>query len=243
MTKELDYNNGVVLEILNNPNYTDDQKKEMFEKYKNNLKKTRKNEIVTRLNTLAKDITTITKEDYIEFLKKYENDDLTKPFEVIEEELKIFENENKAKYEEYIKSQNQINDIKEPVSDEPELEDIFGDSNMEEIMPDVTPSVSISKETDPIDEFDDTLFKNPDEFKQNITPTTLIKDNEVSVLNEEPELLAKPLFDKSQQESKDVMPEELNEDLDEKGSASAIILSIIAIIIGIVVMYSIIRLK
>lgn len=243
MTKELDYNNGVVLEILNNPNYTDDQKKEMFEKYKNNLKKTRKNEIVTRLNTLAKDITTITKEDYIEFLKKYENDDLTKPFEVIEEELKIFENENKAKYEEYIKSQNQINDIKEPVSDEPELEDIFGDSNMEEIMPDVTPSVNISKETDPIDEFDDTLFKNPDEFKQNITPTTLIKDNEVSVLNEEPELLAKPLFDKSQQESKDVMPEELNEDLDEKGSASAIILSIIAIIIGIVVMYSIIRLK
>ncbi len=243
MTNELDYNNEVVLEILNNPSYTDEQKKELFEKYKNNLKKARKNEIVARLNTLAKDITTITKEDYIDFLKKYENDDLTKPFEVIEEELKIFEKENKAKYEEYLKTQNQINESKEPVSDEPEVEDIIGDSNIDDIMPDVTPSINIPKESEPIDEFDDTLFKNPEEFKQNIAPTTLIEDNEVSVLNEEPEILAKPLFDKSQVDSKDVMPEELNEDLDEKGSASAIILSIIAIIIGIVVMYSIIRLK
>lgn len=242
MTKELDYNNEVVLEILNNSNYTDEQKKELFEKYKNDLKKKRKDEIVTRLNTLAKDITSITKEDYIEFLKKYENDDLTKPFEVIEEELRIFEQENKAKYEEYLKVQKQNNEIQEPVSDEPKIEDTIDDS-IDEIMPDVTPSVSIKENLDPIDEFDDTLFKNPDEFKQNITPTTFIESNEVSVLNEEPEILAKPLFDEKSNESKDVMPEELNEDLDEKGSASAIILSIIAIIIGVVVMYSIIRLK
>ena len=38
------------------------------------------------------------------------------------------------------------------------------------------------------------------------------------------------------------MPDELPE-LDEKGNASAIIISIIAIIIGMVIMYSIIKLK
>ena len=85
------------------------------------------------------------------------------------------------------------------------------------------------------------MFKDPEEFKPSTSISSSIDDNEVSVLNEEPEILAKPL--NSKEEEKEVMPEELSEPLGEKGNASAIILSIIAIIIGAVVMYSIIRLK
>lgn len=62
---------------------------------------------------------------------------------------------------------------------------------------------------------------------------------EMSVLNEEPELLAKPLFNEEESDS-EIMPDE-NES--ERGNASAIIISIIAVIIGAVVMYSIIRLN
>jgi hypothetical protein len=239
MINKLDYNNEAVLDILNNPNYTDDQKKELFEKYKKELQKKRKDEIVSRLNDLARDIPTITKEDYIECLKKYENDDLTKPFEVIEEELKAFEQENKGKYEEYLKTKEPVKE--EVIQDEPEIDDVLEENNLEEIVPDVKPVADTPVE--PVDEFDDTLFKDPEEFKQDITPSTFIDNNEVSVLNEEPETLAKPLFEESDDKSKDVMPEELPDTLDEKGNASAIILSIIAIIIGVVVMYSIIRLK
>ena len=63
--------------------------------------------------------------------------------------------------------------------------------------------------------------------------------SEMSVLNEEPELLAKHLFNE-EEDSMEVMPEENDS---EKGNASAIIISIIAVIIGAVVMYSIIRLN
>ena len=62
---------------------------------------------------------------------------------------------------------------------------------------------------------------------------------EMSVLNEEPELLAKPLFNEEESDS-EIIPDE-NES--ERGNASAIIISIIAVIIGAVVMYSIIRLN
>lgn len=234
MTNKLDYNNEVVLQILNNPSYTEEQKKELFEQYKLELKKKRKNEIVARLNDYARDIPVITKEIYIECLKKYENDDLTKPFEVIEEELKTFEAEMKSKYDLYLKEKEaQTSALKEP-------EDIA----LEEIVPDVTPAkpeVVESKE----DEFNDTMFKDPEEFAEkmeDVTPSLFIKD-EISVLNEEPEVLAKPLIEKAEEETKEVMPEELPDSLDEKGNASAIILSIIAIIIGAVVMYTIIKLK
>ena len=49
---------------------------------------------------------------------------------------------------------------------------------------------------------------------------------------------ANPFFDENQ---KEVTPNESNEN--QKGNANAIIISIITIIIGIVIMYSIIRLK
>lgn len=242
MTNKLDYNNEAVLQILNNPSYAEEQKKELFEQYKVELKKKRRNEIVSRLNDYARDIPVITKEIYIECLKKYENDDLTKPFEVIEEELKAFEAEMKSKYDLYLKEKET------PVVAEEEQEDIA----LEEIVPDVTPVKTeevVAEETTneeiKEDEFDDTMFKNPEEFvekMEEVTPSLFIKD-EISVLNEEPETLAKPLFEKSEEETKEVMPEELPDALDEKGNASAIILSIIAIIIGAVVMYTIIKLK
>ena len=37
MVNKFDYNNESVMEILNNANYTDEQKKELFEKYKTDL--------------------------------------------------------------------------------------------------------------------------------------------------------------------------------------------------------------
>ena len=219
--QELDYNNEEVLKILNDNNYTDEEKKNLFEKYKQDLKEKRKKEIIARLNECAKNIPTITKDIYINFLKKYENDNLSKPFEVIEQEIKDFETEMTSKYNEYLSAKK-----------EEEKEE-----TIEEITPDVKPEV---KEEIP-DEFDDTMFKDPEEFKPSTSISSSIDDNEVSVLNEEPEILAKPL--NSKEEEKEVMPEELSEPLGEKGNASAIILSIIAIIIGAVVMYSIIRLK
>lgn len=219
--QELDYNNEEVLKILNDNNYTDEEKKNLFEKYKQDLKEKRKKEIIARLNECAKNIPTITKDIYINFLKKYENDNLSKPFEVIEQEIKDFETEMTSKYNEYLSAKKQ---------EEKE-------ETIEEITPDVKPEV---KEEIP-DEFDDTMFKDPEEFKPSKSISSSIDDNEVSVLNEEPEILAKPL--NSKEEEKEVMPEELSEPLGEKGNASAIILSIIAIIIGAVVMYSIIRLK
>lgn len=225
MTQELDYNNESVLEILNNAGYTEEEKKQLFEKYKSDLKKARKDKIVSIVNQYALEIPVITKEIYIDFLKRYENDDLTKPFEVIEEELKEFKDEMNSKYEDYKSKQG----IKEEKTDD-------------EILPDVTPEEELSIE----EEFDDTIFKDPDDFNLDdnnldyTTPSLFISD-EISVLNEEPELLAKPL--NSNEEEQEVMPGELKEPLGEKGNASAIILSIIAIIIGAVIMYSIIRLK
>lgn len=236
MTNKLDYNNEAVLQILNNPSYTEEQKKELFEQYKKDLKKKRREEIVNRLNDYAKDIPVITEEIYINFLNKYKNDDLTKPFEVIEEELKAFETEMKSKYDAYLKEQELVEETLEPANDEV-IE--------EEIVPDVTPTKEEELIEAKEDEFDDTLFKDPEEFVESmddVTPSLLIKD-EISVLNEEPEVMAKPLFENDKDGVKEVMPEELSDSLDEKGNASAIILSIIAIIVGVVVMYSIIKLK
>lgn len=231
MIHKLDYNNDSVMQILNNDSYTEEQKKELFEKYKKDLKEARKREIINRLNECAKNIPTITKEIYISFLKEYENDNLTKPFEVIEEEIKIFENRMKAKYDEYLKLSAQSS-VQDDTKEEIKVS--------EEITPDVKSKeseVDMSEDID--DEFDDTMFKDPEELSMNDISADLFNNDEVSVLNEEPELLAKPLNNVE----KEVMPEELPEPIGEKGNASAIILSIIAIIIGAVVMYSIIRLN
>ncbi|MBO5182915.1 MAG: hypothetical protein J6B64_00800 [Bacilli bacterium] len=215
MTQKLDYSREEAMDILNNENYSDEDKRQIYDKYMGDLKRKRKDKIVERLNLYALNIPIITKEIYISKLKEYENDDLSKPFEIIEQELRNFENEMKSKYDEYLKEKNAGNI---------------------EIVPDIKANDS-EEET-----FDDTIFNDPiiEEDEEEVTPSLVISD-EVSVLNEEPELLAKPLFDNNSEEVEEIMPDEFNDS--EKGNASAIILSIIAVIIGVVVMYSIIRLN
>ena len=220
MTQKLDYSREDAMEILNNVNFSDEEKRSQYEEYMSELKKTRKNAIVTKLNDLAREIPTITKDIYISVLKKYENDDLSIPFEVIESELSTFEKDMRKKYDEYLASQKE---------------------EEEEILPDVTKEENEDLESMT---FDDTIFDAPkveEEIKEDeeeLKPSFSLT-GEMSVLNEEPELLAKPLFNE-EEDSMEVMPEENDS---EKGNASAIIISIIAVIIGAVVTYSIIRLN
>ena len=222
MTQKLDYSREEAMQILNSENYSDEQKKTLYEQYMSALKKNRKNEIVNKLNEYAKNIPTITKEIYISKLKEYDQDDLSKPFEVIEKELLIFENDMKNKYNEYLESQKK--------SIEPELED-------EDIPEEITPDVSAQSSTD---DFDDTIFSEPfTDIQEEVKPSQLITD-QISVINEEPEIDVEPLFENAKDESKDVI---IEDDEKERGNASAIILSIIAVIIGIVVMYTIIKLN
>ena len=218
MTQKLDYSREDAMEILNNVNFSDEEKRSQYEEYMSELKKTRKNAIVTKLTDLAREIPTITKDIYISVLKKYENDDLSIPFEVIESELSTFEKDMRKKYDEYLASQKE---------------------EEEEILPDVTKEENEDLESMT---FDDTIFDAPKveekEDEEELKPSFSLT-SEMSVLNEEPELLAKPLFNE-EDDSMEVMPEENDS---EKGNASAIIISIIAVIIGAVVMYSIIRLN
>ena len=218
MTQKLDYSREDAMEIFNNVNFSDEEKRSQYEEYMSELKKTRKNAIVTKLNDLAREIPTITKDIYISVLKKYENDDLSIPFEVIESELSTFEKDMRKKYDEYLASQKE---------------------EEEEILPDVTKEENEDLESMT---FDDTIFDAPKveekEDEEELKPSFSLT-SEMSVLNEEPELLAKPLFNE-EDDSMEVMPEENDS---EKGNASAIIISIIAVIIGAVVMYSIIRLN
>lgn len=218
MTQKLDYSREDAMEILNNVNFSDEEKRSQYEEYMSELKKTRKNAIVTKLNDLAREIPTITKDIYISVLKKYDNDDLSIPFEVIESELSTFEKDMRKKYDEYLTSQKE---------------------EEEEILPDVTKEENEDLESMT---FDDTIFDAPKveekEDEEELKPSFSLT-SEMSVLNEEPELLAKPLFNE-EDDSMEVMPEENDS---EKGNASAIIISIIAVIIGAVVMYSIIRLN
>lgn len=220
MTQKLDYSREDAMEILNNVNFSDEEKRSQYEEYMSELKKARKNAIVTKLNDLAREIPTITKDIYISVLKKYDNDDLSIPFEVIESELSTFEKDMRKKYDEYLASQKE---------------------EEEEILPDVTKEENEDLESIT---FDDTIFDAPKveeevkEDEEELKPSFSLT-GEMSVLNEEPELLAKPLFNE-EEDSMEVMPEENDS---EKGNASAIIISIIAVIIGAVVMYSIIRLN
>lgn len=220
MTQKLDYSREEAMQILNNENFSDEEKRKLYEKYMTELKRNRKNAIVEKLNTCAKDIPVITKEIYIEKLKEYENDDLSKPFEVIEVELSSFEKDMRNKYNEYLESQK----VK---------------SMQEEIVPDIPANQEEEEEN-----FDDTIFSEPFvdnvEEDEEINPSLLITDD-MSVLNEETSEEDEPLFETSDKESKEIIPEDSDEK--EKGSASAIILSIIAVIIGIVVMYTIIKLN
>lgn len=223
MVGSFDYNNDDVMNILNNPNYTEDQKKSLFEKYKSDLKETRRKEIITRLNECAKNNPIITQEEYVDFLKQYNDDDLSKPFETIEKELDDFSRKMKDKYDEYMKSKEAEQKVEpaaeEPVVQEPEQEEV---DIAEEIKPDVTP-VSYND-----DELSNTIFN------QNPVTSTATDEDTATDLNP-------TVFE--DKEVKEVMPEDIPESLNEKGNASAIIISIIAIIIGMVIMYSIIKLK
>ena len=226
MIGRFDYNNDEVMKILNNPSYTEDQKKSLFEKYKSELKETRRKEIIDRLNECAKNNPIITQEEYVNFLKQYNDDDLSKPFEVIETELETFSKIMQAKYDKYIADKEAKEAAEraaaepavqqEPIAQVEEEEDIA-----DEITPDVTP-VEYNK-----NELSDTIF--------NQAPVT-----EEPALEETVDDLKPTVFEEN--EVKEVMPEDIPE-INEKGNASAIIISIIAIIIGMVIMYSIIKLK
>lgn len=218
MVGNFDYNNNDVMNILNNPDYTDEQRKALFEKYKSDLKETRRKEIITRLNECAKNNPIITQEEYVNFLKKYNDDDLSKPFEIIEKELETFSNDMQKKYDDYLKAKEEKEKTIEPVVETP-VEDV---DIADEIKPDVTP-VSYNS-----NELSDTVFNQSPIVESEITEET--QDDLKPTVFEENEV-------------KEVMPEDIPESLDEKGNASAIIISIIAIIIGMVIMYSIIKLK
>ena len=207
MVNKFDYNNENVMQILNNTNYTDEEKKQLFEKYKSDLKELRRKEIIDRLNEYAKNNPVITQEEYVEFLKKYSNDDLSKPFEVIESELNSFKNEMDIKYRDYLAKKQE--EEAAALVNEPEVEE-------EEITPDVTPFTA---------------------------PTPVIEKPVVEAprVEVEEDNLAPTVFE--DKEVKEVMPEEIPDESSQKGNASAIIISIIAIIIGIVIMYAIIKLK
>ena len=212
MVGNFDYNNNDVMNILNNPNYTEDQKKALFEKYKSDLKDLRRKEIVKRLNECAKNNPIITEEEYVGFIKKYNDDDLSKPFEIIEKELETFKNDMQAKYDAYIKAKEEKEKAEAMVE-----EDIS-----DEIKPDVTPVTYNSNE------LADTIF-NQEPITVNEPVEETVDDLKATVFEEN--------------DVKEVMPEDIPESLNEKGNASAIIISIIAIIIGMVIMYSIIKLK
>ena len=216
MVGNFDYNNDEVMKILNNAEYSDEQKKQLFEKYKADLKDLRRKEIINRLNECAKNNPIVTQEEYINFLKKYNDDDLSKPFEVIEGELKTFSDEMDAKYKEFLARKEAETKVAEPVITAPAEE--VAPVVEEEITPDVTPDINI----EPTIESENTL----NAVDENITPTVEINPS---------------VFENN--EVKEVMPEEIKDSRGEKGNASAIIISIIAIIIGMVIMYAIIKLK
>jgi ABC-type antimicrobial peptide transport system permease subunit len=212
MVNRFDYNNESVMEILNNATYTDEQKKELFEKYKSDLKELRRKEIIDRLNDYAKNNPIITQEDYVNILKSYDNDDLSKPFEVIESELNTFKSDMDKKYSDYLVKKQE----EEAAAAVPVTEPVLPEED-EEITPDVTPFVA--REEAPVVE-ETPAVEEPISPDTNLQPT-VFEDKEV----------------------KEVMPEELPEAAGQKGNASAIIISIIAIIVGIVIMYAIIKLR
>ena len=236
MTQKLDYSREEAMQILNNSSYTDEDKRKLYEQYMNALKKNRKTKIIEKLNEYARDIPSITKEIYISKLKEYESDDLSKPFEVIETELSIFEKDMKNKYNEYLQmkqaSEQPAVNPEVPVEEE-SIDDNFDDTIFSEPI--------ISEETINNDDISNDISNDIEEdLDEEIKPSLLVTD-QISVINESTDEDEKPLFEDISN-TKEIIPEEDIEE-SQKGSASAIILSIIAVIIGIVVMYSIIKLN
>ena len=212
MVSKFDYNSDDVMKILNNPEYSDEQKKQLFEKYKQDLK-------IKRINECAKENPIITQEDYINMVKKYNDDDLSKPFEIIESELNTFNESMKAKYQEYLINKEKENTV-QVMAEEPKEEIIENkEENIEEeVEEDIMPSVNITNTN-----------------ISNTLPTIDAKEIEPKEVDET------PIFD-SNNEVNEILPDQM-EHVKEKGNASAIIVSIIAIILGIVIMYTIIKIK
>ena len=133
-----------------------------------------------------------------------------------------------AKYEEYLRTKEaermaQITPTPEaqetPITQTPPVQESYDIDD--EIKPDITPT----------------------EYNENELSDTIFSQSPISErgVSDETSNLDPTVFE--DKEVKEVMPEDIAEDLGEKGNASAIIISIIAIIIGMVIMYSIIKLK
>ena len=230
MVGSFDYNNDEVMNILNNPNYTEDQKKALFEKYKSDLKEARRKQIIDRLNECAKNNPIITQEEYLNFLKRQPIDDLAVEFSKIEQQLDKFSNDMQIKYNEYMKAKQAESVVPTPqVQPEPVVETP------------VEPAAPVEEEVDIADEIKPDI--TPTEYNNNELSDTIFNQSPITNNNvsEETSNLNPTVFEDS--EVKEVMPEDIPDNLNEKGNASAIIISIIAIIIGMVIMYSIIKLK
>lgn len=221
----LDYSSEEVMKILNNPDYDESQKKALFEKYKTNLKNLRRKEIIAQVSEVAKNIPTFTEDDYVNFLKKYENDNLSKPFETIKKEILAMQESKTKEYNDYQEKKRLEEEQRKIAEEEATITPINTEEKeeLDEIVPDIRTRSERFAEEKPLEQ----------------TNLELTVDN--SVLNEEPEVLAKPLFSVNESETKEVMPGTVDEPLGEKGNASAIIISIIAIIIGAVAMYTLLK--
>lgn len=214
MGNRFDYNEEEVMRILSDATKSDDEKKAAFDSYKAGLLSERKNEIINKLNECAKENPMITQEKYISMLKKYSNDDLSIPFDSILSDIDAFDKEMKEEYNKYLENEK-----------------------AKEVTPvvETTPEVT---ETAPVEEpiVPDTAVE---EAPVNIEITPSVEEDIVpDVTPFSNTVEANPFFDENQ---KEVTP--VDSDENQKGNANAIIISIITIIIGIVIMYSIIRLK
>ena len=159
----------------------------------------------------------ITQEKYVAMLKKYSNDNLEIPFDSIVADIEAFDKEMKAEYDKYLEAEK-AKEVAAPV--EPAIEP--------------TPVAEVNPVSEPVsapevDEKPINIEINPNNFDEDIVPDVTPFSNTVE---------ANPIFSDNQ---KEVAPNDSNDG--QKGNANAIIISIITIIIGIVIMYSIIRLK
>lgn len=220
MGTRFDYNEEEVMKILSDATKTDEQKKAAFDSYKESLLSERKNEIINKLNECAKENPMITQEKYISMLKKYSNDNLEIPFDSILNDIDSFDKEMKAEYNKYLEEQKakEVTPVA-PVMPEPTPVAPVVETPVEPVATPTVEESPVNIEINPAADFTD------EEIVPDVTPFSNTME-------------ANPIFDDNQ---KEVIPGDANEA--QKGNANAIIISIITIIIGIVIMYSIIRLK
>ena len=220
MGNRFDYNEEEVMKILSDTTKTEEEKKAAFDSYKESLLSERKTEIINKLNECAKENPMITQEKYVTMLKKYSNDDLSIPFDSILSDIDAFDKEMKEEYNRYLESEKAKEvapEVETPVYTEPEVTET-------PVAPAEEPAIT----TAPVEEAPVNIEINPS-ADEDIVPDVTPFSNTVE---------ANPIFDDNQ---KEITPTDSDEG--QKGNANAIIISIITIIIGIVIMYSIIRLK